>query len=111
MSGHESPPKAELPWTDVEVAKLQRTFPALSCPLLGRLQTFKYINESDLFRPSQSLEFLHLEAFIVAHQHPARLIPVGQYPALAGPAVHAVLVPGRPVRVTVNQARIAVLAQ
>ncbi len=37
MSGNESPPKRELPWTDVEVAKLRRTFPTLSASALGRL--------------------------------------------------------------------------
>ncbi len=35
MSGNESPPKRELPWTDVEVAKLRRTFPTLSASALG----------------------------------------------------------------------------
>ena len=39
MSGNESPPKRELPWTDVEVAKLRRTFPTLSASALGRKET------------------------------------------------------------------------
>ena len=43
MSGNESPPKRELPWTDVEVAKLRRTFPTLSASALGRQQSFKMV--------------------------------------------------------------------
>ena len=39
MSGNESPPKRELPWTDVEVAMLRCTFPTLSASAPGRLPT------------------------------------------------------------------------
>src|SRR5437899_2807576 len=55
-----------------------------------------------------ALEFLRPAAFLVAHQNPSRLVPVGQHPALADPAVDAVLVPGRAVGVAVDQPRIAV---
>src|SRR6266487_5132802 len=57
------------------------------------------------------LEFFRPAAFLVAHQNPSRLVPVGQHPALAYPAVDAVLVPGGAVGVAVDQARVAVRAQ
>src|SRR2546427_3068721 len=57
------------------------------------------------------LGFLRPAAFLVAHQNSSRLVPVGQHPALAEPAVDAVLVPGGAVGVAVDQPRIAVLAQ
>ena len=57
------------------------------------------------------LEFFRPASFPVAHQHPSRLVPVGQHPALADPAVDAVLVPGGAVGVAVDQARIAVRAR
>src|SRR6267143_4417604 len=58
-----------------------------------------------------SLEFFRPAAFLVAHQNPSRLVPVGQHPAFADPAVDAVLVPRGAVGVAVDEAWVAVRAQ
>src|SRR5258708_5482736 len=61
--------------------------------------------------PLPPLKFFRPTPLLVAYQHPSRLVPVGQHPALTYPAVDAVLVPGGAVGVAVDQARVAVRAQ
>src|SRR5207244_364372 len=76
---------------------------------IGRLQSFA--NQGRLCSDILALEFFRSASFLVAHQNSSRLVPVGQHPALADPAVDPVLVPGGAVGVAVDEARVAVRAQ
>src|SRR5260221_8367473 len=61
--------------------------------------------------PPPPLKFFRPTPLLVAHQHPSRLVPVGQHPALTYPAVDPVLVPGGALGVAVDQAPGSLRAQ